>query len=241
MKELIKIYICDDDVDFTKEIAQIIRALLNDKRECEILTFPSGNALLMQCNKERADVVFLDIEMPDLNGFETAKKLRDIKRETLIVFITCHEDRVYQSWEYQPFWFVRKRFISDLEIVMTRLLEKIDAEYEKNNGYFLLNTEKCAVELDINKVVTIESCRHDIIIKDKNGEKQQYRCKISDAAEQTHDLYVVRVQNGVLVNCRFISKITSREVIMTTGETIGLSRNRMDSVREAFHEFLRSR
>ena len=59
--------------------------------------------------------------MPELDGFEVAEKLQSSKKNALIIFITSHEDKVYQSWKYQPFWFVRKSHMEDLNVVFPLL------------------------------------------------------------------------------------------------------------------------
>lgn len=240
MKNRMIIYLCDDNQSFVDDIANRVNMILSKDREFEIVKFTNGRSLISQWNKEFADVVFLDIDMPELDGFEVAEKLQSSKKNALIIFITSHEDKVYQSWKYQPFWFVRKSHMEDLNVVFPRLLAKIDAEYEKENNFFNLHGENSVVELDINSLMYIESYRHNIIIHYKNN-NQEVRCKISNAEEQLLGKNIIRVQKGFLVNCRFISKITSRDVILTNGYSIHLSRDRLSFVKDEFQRFLRSR
>ena len=240
MKNELSIYLCDDNPIFTEEISENIARILNNKRKYDLTLFDNGRDLINKWNQYFSDVVFLDIDMPDLEGFEVAEKLQKSKKNALIIFVTSHEDKVYQSWKYQPFWFVRKSHIEDLDVVLPRLLSKIDAEYEKERNIFNLQGENCVVELDINSLMYIESFKHNIIIYNKD-DKQQVRCKISEAENQLLPLNIIRVQNGVLVNCRFISKVTSRDVILTNGYSIHLSRDRINFVKGEFQRFLRSR
>lgn len=240
MKNELSIYLCDDNRIFTEEISENIARILKNKRKYELTLFDNGRELINKWSQRFSDVVFLDIDMPDLDGFEVAEKLQKSRKNALIIFVTSHEDKVYQSWKYQPFWFVRKSHIEDLDVVLPRLLTKIDAEYEKDRNLFNLQCENSVIEIDINLVMYIESFKHDVFIHYKN-DKQQVRCKISNAEEQLLPLNIIRVQNGFLVNCRFISKITSREVILTNGYKIHLSRDRINVVKEQFQRFLRSR
>lgn len=241
MKDNIMIYLCDDNRLFAEKIEKEINRILAKKRKYNIRSFQTGRGLINQWNKEFADVVFLDIDMPEMSGFEVATKLQKSKEDIIIIFVTSYEDKVYQSWVYQPFWFVRKSHIDDLEIVLPRLLTKIDAEYEKEKNIFNLRGENCVIEMDINSVTYIESFRHDIIINYKNKKQSQLRCKISDAEVQVSPLDIVRVQRGILVNCRYISRVTSREVILTDGKKIHINRERIDYVKDRFQHFVRSR
>ena len=240
MKNKIITYLCDDNKSFVDDIAKRIKTILSNDREVEIVKFTDGKSLILQWNKQFADVVFLDIDMPELDGFEVAEKLQSSKKNALIIFITSHEDKVYQSWKYQPFWFVRKSHMEDLNVVLPRLLIKIDMGHEKDGNFLNLQCDNSIVEININSMMYIESYKHNIIIHYKN-DNQQVRCKISNAEEQLLGKNIIRVQKGFLVNCRFISKITSREVILTNGRKIHLSRDRISSVKDEFQRFLRSR
>lgn len=239
MKDNVKLYICDDNSDFSDMIKKEVDLYMRDKRNCETTVFHSGNALLKQFDKQAADVVLLDIDMPEMNGFEVASLLQKRKENILILFVTSHEDRVYQSYDYHPFWFIRKSHMHDLKVVFPKLLRKIDAEEERKRRIFNLKAENCVVEIDINTVMYIESYKNDIIIRDRVSGEKQVRCKITDAEKQLYPLNIIRIQNGVLVNCHYISKITSREVILTDGTHFGLSRSKIDFVRDEYQSFIR--
>ena len=239
MRDNLKFYICDDNSDFANKIKAEIDLYMDGRRNYETVVFHNGTALLKQFDKEFADVVLLDIDMPEMNGFEVASLLQKRKEDILILFVTSHEDKVYQSYDYHPFWFIRKSHMHDLRVVIPKLLRKIDAEEERKRLTFNLKTENCVVELDINTTIYIESYKNDIIIRDRVAGEKQIRCKITDAEKQLYPLNIIRIQNGILVNCRYISKITSREVILTDGTHLGLSRSKIDFVREEYQNYIR--
>ena len=239
MKDNLKFYICDDNIDFANIIKKEITLCVNDKRNCETTVFNSGAALLKQFDIQAADVVLLDIDMPEMNGFEVASLLQKRKEDVLILFVTSHDDKVYQSYDYHPFWFIQKSHLHDLRVVMPKLLRKVDAEAERKKLTFNLKAESHNIEIDINTVVYIESYKNNIIIQDRISGKKEVRCKITDAEKQLYPLNIIRIQNGVLVNCRYISKITSREVILTDGTHFGLSRSKIDFVRGEYQNFIR--
>lgn len=79
MKEHLNIYICDDNSDFTNKIKNQISIIIKDKRKCEILTFSNGKELLKTFDSDFPDVVLLDIDMPEMDGFEVASLLQKRK------------------------------------------------------------------------------------------------------------------------------------------------------------------
>ena len=172
-----------------------------------------------------------------MDGFDVSEKLHEINDNVIIVFVTCHDSKVYQVWEHRPFWFIRKSHTDELEIMLPKLISRIERERRKKHCVCNLVGENSVTDVDLNKLVTIECQGHDIVIRYDDNSVKRLRCKISDAEIQLKDLFVVRVQNGILVNLRFVSRVTSREVIMHNGQNIALGRKRIEFVKK---EFLRS-
>ncbi len=236
------IVICDDDANMVGILHDKVLSVMKDNGlKCDIKEFYEGETMVKYCTENKVDAVLVDVDMPKMDGFKAVEELQKSKHNALIVFVTSHEDKVYQSWEFQPFWFVRKSHLEDLDIVLPRLLQKIDSEREKEHFVIDFITENKAIALDINKTKYIQAYKHYIIVKCKDGKDIQLRCKISDAEKQLSPLYFVRIQNGAIINCRFIEKITSRDVVLRDGEKIHISRDRQDYVKSIFQEFIRSK
>lgn len=127
----------------------------------------------------RYDVMFLDIVMPEIDGFEICRRLRTWEKETLIVFVSANEELVFQSFDVQPFAFLRKNHIwSDLEMVAGKLLHRLsqsDAEQiaiqEEQSG----KVHMLSVQTTIYVEAQIHQCRVRIV----NGEFFM-RCRFRD-------------------------------------------------------------
>lgn len=239
---MIKIAICDDENYYINMFENEIGAILQmQNRPFAISLFTCASDLIEYCENSNIDVVFLDISMPDISGFEAAEMLRKISKDMIIVFITSHEDMVFQSWEFEPFWFVRKTHIDDMKIVITKLLTKLDAMYTKINSCIQIEGESSSLTVDTEKVIYAESIKHYIIFHNNDGTTERLRIKISDADKQLSPRHFVRIQNGIIVNCRFITRLTSRTVHMEDGQDFSISRARVDGAKNAFQQFVRSR
>ena len=77
-------------------------------------------------------------------------------------------------------------------------------------------------------------------MKDVFGNETTFRCKIAYAEEQLLPYYILRIQKGILINCRFIAKVTSRNVILSNGHSFKIGRDRVDDVRKQFQNYMRS-
>ena len=238
MKNAIKIYICDDNFEFAVRLEQEIISNFDDKRLLTIIKFKSGKELISQFVKEDADIVFLDIDMPELSGFDAAEKLQEIKQDILIVFVTNYDDLVYKSWRYQPFWFIRKSHLDELNVVLGMFMKRIDFLYDSENLIINFAADNTTIKLNLTKIQYIQSHRHYLIIKGEDGEKK-IRGTLSSAEEQLKPFYFIRIQNGIIVNCRYVLKVTSRDVILHNGEKLHISRTKIKYTKEVFQNFSR--
>lgn len=240
MEETLRLYICDDSPIFLRTMKNILLHYFDQyNRSCDIECFESGRALLNQWKQKHADVVFLDVDMPGLDGFDVAARLRESSANTLIVFVTNHDDAVYRIWDYKPFWFVRKSHLNDVQNLFPPLLHKlaVNAQYERNLCYLKNDTQM--ITIDLNLLVSIESSQHNLLLKDTLGNTRIFRCKIAEAEKQLSPFHILRVQKGLMVNCRAISKVTSREVILSDNTTFPIGRDRVTDVKNSFHRYLR--
>ena len=105
------------------ENTKILLAGEFDKRHVAIAfdPFDEGQSFLnMLAQHFRFDIVFLDIEMPGIDGISVCRKIREVAPQTIVVFVSNKEELVFQTFEVQPFRFIRK---SELKEVVTSLVD----------------------------------------------------------------------------------------------------------------------
>ena len=116
--------ICDDrreDLDRIEDALQKGVAKLGPPAKVRCIRFLDGEALYAASREKTFHLLFLDIEMPGLDGFALAKRLCLDRQQTRLVFVSRHESLVYDAPEYMPLWFVRK---SSLERDMYKALRQ---------------------------------------------------------------------------------------------------------------------
>lgn len=97
------IAVCDDDV----VVCRHIKKLLQDRNsDYAIDVYGSGEELIKSAKEY--DIIFLDIEMRQINGLKTAKILRNMKREDYIIFLTSHTECMPDAFKVRAFRFLNK-------------------------------------------------------------------------------------------------------------------------------------
>ena len=96
--KVLQIAVCEDE----KEIREYIRSLLlkglgAEGMESEIELFEDAETLIS--SETSPDILFLDIEMPGINGIQAAKRLREAGSQSVIIFVTAMEEYVFQVFD----------------------------------------------------------------------------------------------------------------------------------------------
>lgn len=128
---MLKIAICDDEVSMTGILDTMLEKIAKRnfiKIETEV--FSAGEQLEKEVKRKAYfDLIFLDIEMKGEDGITAARKIREIDRNVLIIYVTSHENYMQESFLVRPFRFVVKP-------IEEKVLEKhfLDA-YEEISSY----------------------------------------------------------------------------------------------------------
>ncbi|MCF0107355.1 MAG: response regulator, partial [Holdemanella sp.] len=134
---MISIAICDDNIDFLKnELKQCLEQASQNTRQPVSVRYYRDGITLLNCFEPDniPDIVILDIEMPEINGKELARKLREIDSSFCLVFISSYPQEVFDTLKYQIDAFIAKSadstsYIPELTRVLQKCADKI-ASYE---------------------------------------------------------------------------------------------------------------
>ena len=122
--------ICEDEQDIAVYIQKtLVNEFSKNNIPIEFTIFNDGNKLLNMFNDHyHFDVVFMDIEMPKIDGISICKKIRQINSNTLVVFISNKDELVFSTFEVQPFRFVRKNHYDEL---LPDLVSALQTEFSR--------------------------------------------------------------------------------------------------------------
>ena len=241
---MINIAICDDDVYMTANIEQMLQEIGKEQHiqvNCDV--FFDGSALLESLlGGSCYDLLYLDIEMEQLDGIDTANKIRQLGLPVLIVYVSGHERYLKRLFDTEPFRFVSKpvdkgEFISVFQAAYKRIC--LEPEY------FSYINNKSLKKIPINSIAFFESSGRVVYIhetgrrmpdgKEKKSEEKFYG-KINEVEEQlsaTHGRFL-RIHQSYLVNFDYIKSMTFTSVCMQDGTILQISKERQKNIR---HEF----
>ncbi len=197
----------------------------------------SASSFLADYEENPIDVLFCDIEMPQMDGIELCKRIPGNKKPT-IIFISNREDKVFESLNVHPFGFIRKKnFLNDISEVIENYLTTMQ---NKNKDSIVLKTlnEKNVV-LEIEKIMYIESSnRHQYIHLVDVKEPLVTTASLLSLFDELRDYGFIQSHKAVIVNYIYIYAILTDTIKLKNGEEIFLSRRKAKEVKMKHLELL---
>ena len=232
---MIRIAICDNERIALDSIQDHVSRAFNGQ-ELEIERFESGAALRARIVEGAGfDLLFLDINMPDINGIFLAKHIKPLIGECLLIFVSSQEDAVFESFSASPFRFLRK---SRMEEEMPQIARDILlALREKPSQSIVLKYRQSFLRLNPYRVLYLESNGkvQTIHLIDRSVEVN-YRLK--ELEEMFRPFGFLKPHNSYLVNCRFISSIRQTDIYMDNGERLPVSKHRLKEVKQFYLAYI---
>ena len=201
-------------------------------------TYDSAKAVLESAMDY--ELYCLDVEMPGINGFQLAERIRQVQgMEPDILFVSVSERAVFDVFRYHVLGFVRKTHIeNDMQEAMQRFVKAW--EDKKKEFEFVTKDGRC-----FRKMVT------DLIYAEVRGHTLELYCNdgvynvkgtLSELEQRLHQYDFVQPYKGFLVNCGYIDMLGQRELHLKTEDrkVIPLSRYKATEIRSMFIKYINS-
>lgn len=152
------IAICDDDHVDIMLLRELILRLSDKPEDLRIHEYSSGTELLKAAAVIHFPLVFLDIQMDEMDGEETARKLRLIDNNTILVFCTGKAEPSLETFLVQPYRYIKKNMPEERkERYISQSIKRM--EEEKRQPVLKARSERVSVYLKAGDIVYIEKCK----------------------------------------------------------------------------------
>ncbi len=230
-----QVAICDDEKIFRKELHNYLIAYKTERKiQIDIYEFENGKDFL-DCDLV-FDIVFMDYQMPDIDGLETAKRLRLKNSLCSIVFITSYSDFfIKDAFEVNTYRFFDKPLSSD------KLYLMLDTYIAQQKALAPI----MVYDFDGQKTIPFK----DIVLIEGDNKY----CKIHTTTEiipcsktivgtlrLLPEFCFYRTHKSFAINMYFVSKVESDNILMINGETAYLSRKYAPGFKRTYRNFVKN-
>lgn len=170
---MLHVLLVDDDALIRSSLAQTLNGF---PYVSVVGAAASGEEAVTMLQKESVDLIFLDIELGDIDGFALARHIQQVHPNVMIVFLTGHVGFAVDGYEYKPLDFLIKPVnLLRLERVLLRareLKEKVEAPQEKSVKIGL-SVDGGLEIIEVNSILYIERLGRRIFLVDRTGKRYQ--------------------------------------------------------------------
>lgn len=199
----------------------------------QVRTFENGLDFLDE-EKLSFDIVFLDVEMPHLNGIETARNFRKRDKMAVLVFITNMAQYAIHGYEVDAIeYMVKPVEYYNFSDKMEKALRFVKRDQEKT---LLLHGQEVTARIPVSGIYYMEKERNYILFHTKEGNFRE-RGSMGEMEEKLAGSGFSRCITGCLVNLRYISKM-SKDAVWVGDRCLPISRSQRKQFAKDFADFL---
>lgn len=236
MEAGLRIAVCDDEKFYREKITALLQKYLSGHQLDSVIDiFCSGEEFLSQSsNAVKYDIVFMDINMEQTDGIETAMRIRAFQSNTYIVFVTAFIKYALDGYKVNAVRYIMKDTLdAAISECMDAILQKMQL---RQISFSFIEGEK---KLYTDNLLYVESKKHKSVFyyQEEHLTKYQIYEKLDDIEKVLNGAGFLRLHKSYLVNMRHIRKISNYIAELSTGEELPIPRIRYQAVKQKFVEY----
>lgn len=212
---------------YLEEIAQ------EDQTQFDIEQYSSGMAFVMRGMKDY-DLVLMDIDMPNLNGIETAKALRKVDQSATLIFVTNMAQYAISGYEVNAVDFILKP-VNRYSFAI-KIKRAISRTAKKNDNAIQIKMDGTIFLVHMYQIMYLEVDGHYVIFHTTQGDYKEYTT-LKLAQKRINSSHFVQCNQSFLINMKYIESV-SRESVTVGGTVIYISRKMKTEFMNAVLDFL---
>lgn len=228
-----KIFICDDIPTESAKYSNLITELgRKHKIPVEVTIFNGGNELLFALEDQKTpfDLLFLDINMPKMDGIELARKLKSIDTYFEIIFLTVSKEHFLPAFDVEAFnYIIKDGSIKRFEEVFLKAYERY---LHKQQKYLVFTGGGTYRNIPIQNISYFEVDKRIVTVHYNNEETFEFFSTIGKLEEQLYQYDFLRCHRSFLVAYDSILSLNKEEIKLQDGQIIPVGRSYYPRLRE---------
>lgn len=239
-QSMLRIALCDDNPSAIKRYAELISQISKKHQiNMEISCFDSGEILFFHYSDafKEADIIYLDIMMGEMDGMQTARKLRECGCKAQIVFLTSYEDYVYEAFDVNAVQYLLKENTTaeKFEEVFLKAVELVSKREEE---LFTFEFDGKASAIPIHQISHFEIWQRIVTVYYDNGKAAKFYSSMKQLEDKLLGKNFVRVHRSYLVHLPYIITFQPQNILLKTGESIPIGVTHTQSLKKAFSDYI---
>lgn len=210
---MLNIAIVEDMAALAEQLKGLLRIVLDRMEEkADIRIFGRAEDMLPQC--KRYDIIFMDIELPGMNGMAAAHVMRDSGNDSVIIFVTNFTGFATEGFLVNATDYIIKPFnVNAIEMALSGALRLLKS---KRKATLSIPLGEGVCVFDSSEIIYIETYGHKMIFYAGDETRESWG-SLKEVEQKLQPYGFVRIHRSYLVNMRYITGVSKNFVRL--GET----------------------
>ena len=230
---MIKISIVEDDKKQAELLSQYVNRYGEENEYMfDITHFDNAQSFL--ASDQNFDIVFMDIELPDGNGMDVIRKVRETDKKIVVIFVTNLAQYAVEGYKVRAFDFIVKPIsYYNFSLNFPNVLECLEINKDIE---LWIKAKGEEIRLLASRITYIEVMKHDLIFHTKDGTFMTSG-SISNVADMLEDAPFFFCNRCYLVNLKYVTQVNQAQVLVD-GEWLQISRRKRTEFLKNLNDYL---
>ena len=229
-----RIAIVEDEAVYQRQLREYLNKY-QDEFHCalQISVFDSGISFIHSFSSQ-FDIILLDVAMPYIDGIETARRIREMDTEVVILFVTNQAQHAIRGYEVDALDYILKPI--SYFAFSQRLKRALSRVRLREEPYLMLNLKSGTRKLKIASIYYIEVRDHNLIYHTMDGDYSAFG-SLKEEEQRLEKYHFVRCNKAYLVSLRHVDNVQNGSAVVN-GQYLLISRPRKTAFMEALTDYL---
>lgn len=234
---MFRVAIVDDNPDFLEEGKKITKEFFREHRlKCEIKTYERAAPVIETIKESQYfDIFLIDIEMPEMDGMELARQIRQMYDSPYIIFVTSHIEYSIKGYEYGVWRYIIKE---EMDKNLPQAYESLIMQAKKKERFYIIKNPKNTFKLMYKDIYYVYKDGKNAVFVTKD-DMWSDRKSLERVMKMLNDPMFIRCERGNIINIRHIMSMKDNVLVMRNGEELPVSVKSRKRVRDDITRYWR--
>ncbi len=236
---MLRIAVLDDEPIFHNNIRRKIYSIYDEIHlAVDVDCYSSGKELMYEVEDgKHYDIYLLDIDLPDMSGIDLGRKLRERSPYCYIIFLTAYPQFAIEGYSAKAYQYILKdEWERKLTATLANIQKEMDARTEPS---YRITVSTKLEKIPVKDIYYLYKDGKNVVFQTRNGQSS-IRKTLSEVYEELPEEEFIYVDRSFIVNIEHVMKMKNREIYMSNGEIVPVSKPQLERVKKEINAYWRS-
>lgn len=237
-----KVAICDDDPDVLKRLSIMIQKYIAEHDLAMVYrTYLNPKMLIADMEEDgHYDIIYIDVEMPQLNGIDAIRKIKKLQPFCLIIILSSYTEYGVEAVNLEVFRYLVKGKTEDLfYLSLDAALKRVEVDDE---DCYCIVTPRKHIKIALRDILyCYKNAKMCVLVTEKGHycERKTLQQLLIDLNKLQESF--VMIERGFIVNIRYINRIDKKELVLDNQQRLPIGSTYLNHVKQQLDSYWRKR